>query len=132
MRHRSSTLADWPPVVRHLIRSAELECPRGHADALRELTALAMRKVPARGVFDPTVRGEPDMYDAIDSIARAHLELAAARSAWRTAIKRAALELEARDALEQAAMEVQSASDTAYFYAGLMFGVVFVSLSRAT
>jgi hypothetical protein len=134
MPHRSSrivTLADWPPVFRYLIRSAELECPRGHADALRDFTALAMRKVPARGVFDPAVRGEHELYAAIDSVARAHLELGNARAAWRAALKRADLDLDVRDALEQAALEVQNVSDTAYFYAGLTFGVALVSGYRS-
>jgi hypothetical protein len=134
MPHRSSpivTVADWPPVFRYLIQSAELECPRGHAEALRDFTVLAMRKVPARGVFDPAVRGEHELYAAIDTIARAHLELNEARAAWRAALKRADLDFEKRDAVEQAALQVQSVSDTAYFYAGLTFAVALVAGYRS-
>jgi hypothetical protein len=130
MPHRSSrivTSADWPPVFRYLIHSAELECPRGHAEALRDFAALAMRKVPARGVFDPAVRGEHELYAAIDTVARTHLELREARTAWQAALKLADLEFNKRDAVEQAAVHVQSISDTAYFYAGLTFGVAFVA-----
>ncbi len=134
MPHRSTRLLtpDWSPVLRQVIRAAELECPDGHAEALRECTALAMRKVPSRGIFDPAVSGEHELYVAIDSIARAHLHLGEARTAWRASLKRADLKLDVRDAIEQAALQTQSASDTAYFYAGLAFGLVFVAGYRAT
>jgi hypothetical protein len=39
--------------------------------------------------------------------------------------------LEQRDALEEAALQVQSVSDTAYFYAGLAFGLAFVYVHRS-
>lgn len=129
-RSRARTPADCPPTLRHVIRSAELECPRGHADALRELTVLALRKVPARGIFDPAARGEQDVFTAIESVARAHLELTRARSAWRTAVNRAGLPLEQRDRIERAALQVQTVSDTAYFYAGLAFGLASVWIHR--
>jgi len=131
MRHRrsrSETMAEWPPAIRHIIRAAELECPRGHADALLELTRLAFRKVPARGIFEPGARSEPDVFAAIEAVARAHLELAEARAAWRAALDAARLDLDPRDNIEQAALQVQTASDTAYFYAGLAFGLVAVCL----
>jgi hypothetical protein len=127
---RSATLADWPPTLRWIVQAAEHECPRGHANALRELTALALRKVPARGIFDPAVRGEEDLFAAIESVAKAHLELADARIAWRSALEVATLTFDQRDALEQAALQVQGVSDTAYFYTGLAFGLAFVYVSR--
>jgi hypothetical protein len=133
MRHRrsrSATLVDWPPTLRQLVRAAELECPRGHAQALRELTALALRKVPSRGIFDPAVRGEHELFTAIESVARAHLEMSDARGSLRSALDAAALSLERRDEIERSALEVQSISDTAYFYAGLAFGLAFLSVSR--
>lgn len=130
-RSRSVTLADWPPTLRRLIRAAELECPRGHAEALCELTALAMRKVPSRGIFDPGARSEHELFAAIESVARAHLEFGHARTAWRKALNVAGLTLEQRDEIETAALQVQGASDTAYYYAGLSFGLVFVYVSRA-
>lgn len=125
---RSVALAACPPAVRQLIRAAELECPRGHAEALLELTVLALRKVPSRGIFDPGARGEEELFVSIESVARAHLELAAARTAWRTALDAASLSLDRRDDIEQAALQVQSVSDTAYFYAGLAFGLAFICL----
>ncbi|MGH9160820.1 MAG: hypothetical protein ACRD2X_12665 [Vicinamibacteraceae bacterium] len=130
-RSRTYTLADWHPALRRLVRIAELECPDGHAEALFELIALAMRKVPTRGIFDPGSRSEPELFAAIESVARSHLEFGDARAAWRKALKAAALTLEERDGIETAAVQVQAASDTAYYYAGLSFGLVFVYASRA-
>jgi hypothetical protein len=131
-RHQppSVTLVDWPPTLRWIVQAAERECPHGHASALRELTALALLKVPARGIFDPAARGEDDLFAAIESVAHAHLELTDARSAWRKALEAAGLDLERRDDLEQTALQVQSVSDTAYFYAGLAFGLAFAYLCR--
>lgn len=131
-RHQSKSapLADWPWTLRWVVQAAEEECPRGHASALRELTALALHKVPSRGIFDPGVRGEEDMFAAIESVAKAHLDFVEARVAWRKALDAGGVNLEQRDALEQAALQVQSVSDTAYFYAGLAFGLVFVYVHR--
>lgn len=133
MRHRrarSVTLADCPPTLRYLIQAAKLECPRGHAEALLDLTILALRKVPSRGVFDPGARGEHDVFAAIESVARAHLELTDARAAWRAALDEAGLHLDRRDEIERAALQVQSVSETAYFYAGLAFGLAAVCTYR--
>jgi hypothetical protein len=127
---RSRALHDWPPVLRQLVRAAELECPPGHANALRDLTALAIRKVPSRGIFDPAARGEQELFAAIDSVAQAHLELADARTMWRSALEAADLSLNRRDNIEMAALQVQTVSDTAYFYAGLAFGLAFICAYR--
>lgn len=121
---------DLPVHLRHVFRAAERECPKGHASALRELTALAVRKVPARGIFDPTSRGEQELFAAIETIANHHLGRERARAAWKTAVRRARLELEARDRIERAALQVQAVSDTSYFYAGLAFGLTWVSVYR--
>jgi hypothetical protein len=123
---RSATLTDWPPALRQLVRAAEHECPQGHAAALRDLTMLALQKVPARGIFDPGLHDDHTLFAAIDAVAREHLELGEARAAWRTTIKRANLPLELRDQIEQSALQVQSVSDTTYFYAGLAFALAFV------
>jgi hypothetical protein len=133
MNRRSSSpagLIDLPAPLRHVIRAAARECPKGHADALRDLTTLAITKVPARGIFDPTTRGEHELFAAIEVIANRHLGRTRARAAWRVAIRRARLELEARDRLERAAHQVQGVSDTAYFYAGLAFGLTWLSIRR--
>ena len=123
-------MPELPVHLRHVIRAAELECPRGHARALRELTALAVRKVPARGIFDPAARNEQDLFTAIETIADCHLGRATARSAWKAAVRRGRLDMAARDRIERTALELQGVSDTAYFYAGLAFGLTWVSVYR--
>ena len=123
-------MPDLPVHLRHVIRAAERECPRGHARALRDLTTLAVRKVPARGIFDPAARNEQDLFTAIETIADRHLGRAAARGAWKAAVRRGRLDLLARDRIERAALELQGISDTAYFYAGLAFGLTWVSVYR--
>jgi hypothetical protein len=123
-------VSEWPPVLRELLRAAHTECPPGHADALTELTKLALRKVPARGVFDPGAQGGHELFADIERVGRAHLALAQAETAWRHALRSPALPADTRDALERAAVQVQTASDTAYFYAGLAFGLVFVCIYR--
>ena len=130
-RSLSGEVAEWPPVLRHVIRSAEAECPRGHAEALLELTMLALTKVPARGIFDPGARGENDLFARIERVASTHLELADARAAWDAALDAAGLDFDRRDAIAQAALQVQTVSDTASFYAGLAFGLTAVLVYRA-
>jgi hypothetical protein len=129
-RQRSVLLAESPLSLRLVIRSAELECPSGHAEALLDFTALALRKIPSRGIFDPAARGDHEVFAAIEHIARAHLELTEARTVWRNAIDAANLELERRDDIERAALQVQAVSDTAYFYAGLAFGLTAAWIYR--
>lgn len=133
MSRRSPSLLssdEWPSQLRLLILAAEHECPDGHASALRELMSLALTKVPARGIFDPTSAGEHALFVAIETIAGRHLGMNDARAAWRGALRRARLELEVRDTIEHAALRVQGVSDTAYFYAGLAFGLSCVSIYR--
>jgi hypothetical protein len=129
-RPRSVTLTEWPPTLRYCFRAAELECPPGHADALLALSALALRKVPTRGIFDPGLHGEHELFAAIEAVATEHLELGPARAAWRAALEAADLGLELRDDIEQAALRVQGVSDTAYFYAGLAFGLATMCMFR--
>jgi hypothetical protein len=133
MRRRSHTPvepAELPIQMRQLIRAAKRECPRGHAEALRDLTALAVRKAPARGIFDPTVRGEEDLFKAIETIADRHLGRIPARAAWQSAVRRGRLDLDARDRIERAALQVQTVSDTVHFYAGLAFGLTWIWVYR--
>ena len=126
----TTTTPDLPAHLRHVFRAAERECPKGHARALRDLTSLAVRKVPSRGIFDPTVRGDQDLFIAIEVIANRHLGRTRARASWTSAIRKARLELETRDRIERAALQVQGVSDTAYFYAGLAFGLTWLSVYR--
>lgn len=122
--------AEWPFYLRQVIRATELECPRGHAQALAELSELALLKVPARGILDPTSRGEHELFAVIESVARRHLGFVQARRAWHAALRQGSVELAARDEIERSAQHVQAVSDTAYYYAGLAFGLTSVSLYR--
>jgi hypothetical protein len=132
MSRRSPTTAtpDLPAPLRHVFIAADRECPAGHARALRDFTALAVRKVPARGIFDPTCGGDQELFTAIEVIADRHLGRKRARAEWKSAIRRANLDLDARDRIERAALQVQGVSDTAYFYAGLAFGLTWLSVYR--
>ena len=118
----------WPTHLRLVVLAAERECPPGHAGALGDLISVAITKVPARGIFDPTSRGEHDLFSEIDAIACQYLGMTAARSAWRRALRGARLDLTTRDTLEHAALQLQGVSDTAYFYAGLAFGLTGASV----
>jgi hypothetical protein len=124
-------VAEWPLPLRQLVNAARAECPAGHADVLTELTVLAIRKIPARGVFDPTSRGEDELFAAIETIALRHLDLAGARTVWRQSLDDARLSFERRDAIETAARQLLDVSDTAYFYTGLAFGLAFVYAYRS-
>ena len=126
----TTTTLDLPAHLRHVLHAAERECPRGHARALRDLTSLAVRKVPSRGIFDPTSRGDQELFTAIEVIASRHLGRSRARASWNSAMQRARLELEARDRIERAALQLQGVSDTAYSYAGLAFGLTWLSVYR--
>ena len=127
---KRSSETQWPEQLQLLFVAAEHECPAGHAPALRELTALARIKVPGRGIFDPTARGEHDLFAAIEGVADRHLGMRQAKATWKRVVHRAGLEPEAREAIEQAAQQLQGVSDTAYFYAGLAFGLTTAFVYR--
>jgi hypothetical protein len=124
-RSRSAPSPALPSALQHVLRSCEAECPIGHAEALDALVGFAIRKVPVRGIFDPGMRDEPDLDKTVEEIAKEHFQLATAQRKWRRAVKAAHLELSVRDDLETACLEMQIASDTSYFYAGLAFGLTF-------
>ena len=124
-RSQSALSTRWSPSLLQLIHAAELECPSGHGEALAAFTALALRKVPSRGIFDPGSRDEADLFTAVDAVARKHLGMTRAKKAFRQSFVAARLPFEQQDVIEQAAQQVQGISETAYFYAGLAFGLVF-------
>jgi hypothetical protein len=75
-------------------------------------------------VFGPT---ENELYQAIEAIAKRHLELSGGMKALRGTL--AAVEPFAkRDAIESAANRVRTVSDLAYFSAGFAFGVTFADI----
>jgi hypothetical protein len=99
----------------------------GEARAFREFAELALKQVPARGVFAPV---EDDLYAAIDRIAMRHLGLEMPRKAF-TNVTEQIEPFATRDRIRQAAGHMQTISDHAYFYAGLAFGMVFVQLGAS-
>lgn len=129
-RAQPAVVGGLPPTLRLLIKAAEHECPRGHAEALADFTVLALRKVPSRGIFDPGTRDEHELFSEIESVTKAHFDLTNARTEWHNALETAGLAFEHRDDIETAALRVQSISDTGYFYAGLAFGLAFLALGR--
>lgn len=121
----------WPLALRLLIAAAERECPRGHAQAFAELTALALTRVPARGIFDPTIRGEHELFADVERIAARHLGMHRARIEWRRALQLIPTDghdTQVRERVEEAAQRLQGVSDTAYFYTGLAFGLAASTL----
>jgi hypothetical protein len=98
------------------------------ARALEEFGALARWAVPVRGVFVPN---DNEVAVAIERIAKQHLDLERARKAFREALKVVG-PFEQRDAIASAQNRIHIASDEAYFYAGLAFGVTLVDFVGTT
>jgi hypothetical protein len=125
-RHRSGKGSGLPLALVRLIHAAkhvgeedEHGDIRGVAEALREFGALARWVLPIHGVFVPN---NNDVCIVIERVAREHLDLAERRAQFRQALKGVELFAQ-RDPIETAHNDLQAASDEAYFYAGLAFGV---------
>ena len=129
-RHRSEKERELPPTLIRLIQAAKLAGERaenrditGAAEALREFGTLAQWALPLHGVFVPN---NDDISLVIDQVAKEHLDLIEARVEFREALK-VIDRFEDRDRIETAHNHVQAASDEAYFYAGLAFGVTLTN-----
>jgi hypothetical protein len=109
--------------ARHAHRNADGTDIRHVARALEEFGSLARWAVPVHGVFVPN---NDDVVRTIDVVAKRHLALGRARQEFRAALS-AVEPFGQRDAVESAQNRVQTASDEAYFYAGVAFGVVLVN-----
>src|SRR5919108_1764214 len=118
-RHRSRESRALPSLLVQLIQAARDSNNQSDATALRELGALALRTIPTHGVF---VANDEEVSPIIDRVGKQHLGLETARSEFRKAI-RVIERFEIRDRIESSHNQIQSASDEAYFYAGLAFGV---------
>ena len=132
---RSDTLeraAGLPPLLVHVIQAAihaeehgESTRRPGEAEFLTGMGRLASLNLAAHGVLAPG----PEMWTPIEDLAMAHLDFADAKKEFRDALKRVK-KFKRRDAIESAATRMLSASDTAYYYAGLAFGLTLADLSR--
>lgn len=121
-RYSPSTVKNFPPLLRRLVRAAEAECPPGHAQALVVFIGLALRKEPPRGILAP--RAKPELNAAIRAIARAHFEVDEALAAWRRALTAADSMADQDDGVLSDGGSGAKV-DAAHFYAGLAFGLVF-------
>jgi hypothetical protein len=124
--------AGLPPLLLQVIKAAthaeehdESIDRTGEAQLLIGMGRLASVTVAARGVLAP----DPELYKPIADLAKAHLDFADAKKEFHAALEHVK-KFKRRDAIESAANRVQSASDTAYYYAGLAFGLTLADLSR--
>jgi hypothetical protein len=124
-RHRPGEARALPHALVRLIHAAEDSGSRGQASALRELGQLALKTIPAHGIF---VANENDIEMAVEQIARAHLGLARARQEFRDAT-RVVESFHQRDPIESAHNHIGSVKDEAWFFAGLAFGLTLVDYS---
>jgi hypothetical protein len=126
MRRRTNRQGHaWPRGFKLLVQALEVECPPEHVAAFRAFVRLALVKVPSRGIFDPTLRGEAELDSEIERIARRHLGLSGPRDRWSTVLRQLQHGVgTSSDMVESAATEIWSVSDTAYFLLGLSMGLV--------
>lgn len=131
-RHRAKKTNQLPALLVRLIRAAEANHfdseHSANPDVLRACGSLALRIIPAHGVFVP---GRDEVSLAIERIAADHLAFREARLEYRAALKTVE-PFDKRDAIEVAHSGLMSASDDAYFYAGLAFGITLACLSNST
>jgi hypothetical protein len=102
---------------------AEKRDIKGVAPALRELGDLALWALPICGVFVPN---DEEVSLVIERVATRHLGLQEARTEFRKAL--ATVEpFDQRDAVESAHNQIRTATEEAYFYAGLAFGITMTA-----
>jgi hypothetical protein len=89
------------------------------------VAVLALQNVGFRGVLAP----DPDLYKRIEDLAKKHLDWIDAKGELRKALD-AVKDFERRDAIVCAHTRVIDVSDTAYYYAGLAFGLTLADLVR--
>jgi hypothetical protein len=92
--------------------------------ALMELGKLARLQIPARGVLPLS---DDRLFDAIDSVAVKHLNLAVAREELNVALSRVDT-LSSRNEIEVAVDHICAVLNIAYFNAGLAFGITLADL----
>ena len=111
--------------ARHAEAHDSEEDRSGHANALQLLARLATVVVPARGVLAPV---DDDLYKFIDGVTTTYLSDIDHRKKFGQLLAKVEPR-ELRTAIEATFAQAISDSDTAYFYAGLAFGVTFADLT---
>lgn len=131
-RRRSRHAAEIPPALVRLIQAAahagndaDRRELRTAAEGLRDYGVLAVWVLPVHGLFVPNAE---QVSGLIEQVAKRHFGLADTRRKLRDALG-VVESFEQREAIESAINEVHLASDAAYFYAGVAFGVVLSSPS---
>jgi hypothetical protein len=124
--------AGLPPLLAHVVELAfhaeeqdESHDRTGEADFLRGVARLAVKNVGFRGVLAP----DPELYKPIEDLATEHLGLTDAKQEFYAALERVK-KFKRRDAIESAHTRVLDACDTAYYYAGLAFGLTLADFAR--
>lgn len=103
------------------VEDAEGRDVKGAAKALREFGDLALWVVPVHGLFVPN---NDEVSTVVDRIAQQYMHLGEARRELKEALS-VVVEFAQREPIESALNHVRSASEEAYFYAGLAFGLTF-------
>lgn len=129
-RARKEKTVSLPPLLTRVIHAArkdlyDLVDRTGHDAALRELGQWALVYVPSRGVLAPF---EDTAYTVIRTIAVRHLQYKSAEAAFHKAL-RSIESIELRSDMENAQNWLQSASDRAYYYAGLACGITLADMA---
>lgn len=123
-RREKQATGALPPLLVRVIRAAHRDGKPDVAQALAAYGHYALMAVPIGGVLS---RDESQFYNAVERVARKHLGFTEARRAFSRTIK--SIEpLERRDGIDSAATAFQGASDSAYFYAGLAFGITLADI----
>lgn len=131
-RHRSNESQGLPQALVRLIHAAKKSSTdsegsdiAGIAAALQDLGELALWALPIHGVFIPN---NNDVDVIITRIASEYLGLKEVRREFSEALK--AVELfDSRDPIETAHNHVHAVSESAYYYAGLAFGITLADFS---
>ena len=125
-RKRRVTIPALLEQLIHALQQQSFHDAAGSAGALRAFAELAAFEVPARGAF---AADNPELYDAIEVVANRCLRFVRARRQF-SAATAVVDDLELREKIQSTALNVQSISDRAYFYAGLAFGVTLSTFGR--
>jgi hypothetical protein len=125
-------LSDISPLLIRVIDAARYaeahdteEDRSGHGNALQLLGRFATLVVPARGVLAPA---QDDLYKFIDGVTATYLSDSDHRKEFNRLLAKIEPP-ETRHAIEAVFTQAISASDTAYFYAGLAFGITLADLT---
>lgn len=128
MRRKATSLS---PAVERVVRAAAFAARdgdrgRGEAAALANFAQLAQLSVPARGVLAPI---DNAVIAAIHAVSSTHLGHDRVTRAFRRSLRRVKA-FEVRDAVDTSHTDVLLATATAYYYAGLAWGLTYMDINR--